>query len=50
MKRYDLVSWKKYIDNDYEEKKNLSDFSFSKWKEEKLKEVDLIIELPPLTK
>lgn len=42
MKRYDLVSWKKYIDNDYEEKKNLSDFSFSKWKEEKLKEVDLI--------
>lgn len=42
MKRYDLTSWKKYIDNDYKENKNLSDFSFLKWKEEKLKEIDLI--------
>lgn len=42
MKRYDLVLWKKYIDNDYEKKKNLPNFSFIKWKEEKLQEIDLI--------
>ena len=44
MKRYDLVLWKKYIDNDYEKKKNLPNFSFAKWKEEKLQEIDLINE------
>lgn len=44
MKRYDLVSWKKYVDDNYEKNKVSPDFSFLEWKEEKLKEVELINE------
>lgn len=38
---YDFKAFKKRIEDDYEKNKILENFSFSKWKEEKMQEIEL---------